>query len=215
MARAALWSGSAASHIDLHPSGVWVNSFAYATDGTMQGGAAYSSTTGYEALLWNGSAQSVINLTPAIEVMGQVAAMAPGQQVGYWQQVGSNMRAAMWSGTAESLVDMNPPGAGLSRLYATSGSAQVGYANHSAYGSTAGIWFGTPESFVPLAPFMPPGYTQSVATGVSEHNGLFYVTGHASGPAGQHAFLSIGIPAPGTSGMLAIAGIFAARRRRR
>jgi hypothetical protein len=213
---AALWTGTATSHVSLHPLG-WMSSDSRATDGTLQGGSIFNQTEGYQAVIWAGSVQSMVNLTPEPNRMGEVQGMVPGQQVGYAQIIGSSMRAALWSGTPESFVDLHPPGAGLSRAYATIGSVQAGYANTAAYGITAGIWFGTAESFFPLAPFMPPGYGQSVAYSISEHDGFYYIGGRARGPSGQdEAFLWIGpVPSPGVLPVFAFASAYVARRRRR
>jgi hypothetical protein len=213
---AALWTGSATSAVSLHPT-AQMRSFARATDGTLQGGSIFNQTEGYQAVIWAGSVQSMVNLTPEPNRMGEVQGMVPGQQVGYAQIIGSSMRAALWSGTPESFVDLHPPGAGLSRAYATIGSVQAGYANTAAYGITAGIWFGTAESFFPLAPFMPPGYGQSVAYSISEHDGFYYIGGRARGPSGQdEAFLWIGpVPSPGVLPVFAFASAYVARRRRR
>ncbi len=60
---ALLWSGSAASCVDLNPSG-FTRSEAYDTSDTLQVGFGYGTATGgaTHALLWSGSADSYVDL---------------------------------------------------------------------------------------------------------------------------------------------------------
>jgi hypothetical protein len=60
---ALLWSGSADSVVDLHPSGFF-NTFAYGVSGGRQVGEGTGPVTDYwdHALVWSGSADSVIDL---------------------------------------------------------------------------------------------------------------------------------------------------------
>jgi hypothetical protein len=60
--RAAMWSGTAASYVDLQPPGA-INSNAYAADGEFQwGGVLFQS--GGRAVRWSGSAASMVDFTP-------------------------------------------------------------------------------------------------------------------------------------------------------
>ena len=210
--RAALWHGSAASWVNLHPSN-FTYSQATAIHGDVQGGWVFSASTSYRAVLWNGSASSITHLNPAGANNSQVLGMTQGQQVG-WAYIGFGQHAALWSGTAASFVDLNPPGH-TSGLSATCGSAQVGRA-FSSSGGGAAIWFGTAESFTPLWPYLPAGYGNSTATAIYQDGNTFYVAGAAvnSATGNLEAILWTGIPAPSTASLLAFAGIAAAKRRR-
>lgn len=173
--------------------------------------------TANRAALWSGTAESFVSLHPGPEFRdSDVFGMAPGQQVGYAGRIGQNHHAALWTGSAESHIDLNPPIAGFSVLLATCGSAQVGYASTNLHGVTAGDWFGTPESFVPLAPFLPPGYGQSIAPSVAFDGSQYLVGGYARNLATNRdeAFLWIGVPGPGSAAVLIGAGAWAVRRRR-
>jgi hypothetical protein len=204
---AALWYGTAASFVDLHPAGA-VISGAAATDGTLQGGWVSLTGNGTQAALWAGTPESFINLTPGGG--GSVYGMVPGQQVGE-ASIGGQVHAVMWSGTPESIVDLHPGPTGNSRLYATCGTAQVGVWN----GDKAAIWFGTAQSAMSLHDFLPPEYGFSRAWSVYEANGLFYVGGDALHSSGRtEAFLWIGIPAPSTALLLGTSLVFFTRRRR-
>lgn len=60
---ALLWSSTAASVVDLNPSGFTV-SYAHGTSGNQQVGMGYGPGTGsqYHALLWSGTADSAVDL---------------------------------------------------------------------------------------------------------------------------------------------------------
>jgi hypothetical protein len=112
---AVMWSGTAASAIDLHPSG-FDASAALATDGIQQGGWAYSASAAggsyLHAMMWLGSAASAVDLQPAGFVDTLVSAMGATTQVGEgWTagafQFGSYRHALAWSGSAASVIDLN------------------------------------------------------------------------------------------------------------
>jgi hypothetical protein len=209
--RAALWSGTAESFVDLHPTGA-AESFAYATDGEYQGG--YAQYTGFhQAMLWHGSAASAVLLGPSFGA-SEVRGMVPGQQVGF-AETPTGAHAVLWRGTPESLTDLHPPGVpGVSELHATCGSAQVGLAPSLEFGNTAAIWFGTAESCTPLAPFVPAGYANASPSAVWFDGSRYFVAGTVNVESTTHAFLMVGIPAPSSAAALALASLFAARRRR-
>lgn len=212
--RAALWHGTAASYVDLHPSASIIESAATSCAANQQGGYyRVTGASGYHAALWSGAASSMLDLHPAAAIESQILGMAPGQQVGWSGAPGTH--AALWRGSAASFIDMNPPGAGVSLLNATCGSAQVGWANIGVV--SAGVWFGTPESFQPLHQYLPGGYRQSIATGVSVFNGTYYISGYANNNATGHdeAFVWIGVPTPGTVAAFSAAAAMSARRVRR
>lgn len=65
-AHALLWSGSAASAVDLNPAG-FTQSFAYGVSGGQQIGWGSGAATGdvAHALLWSGTAASAVDLNPS------------------------------------------------------------------------------------------------------------------------------------------------------
>ncbi|MFN0131982.1 MAG: hypothetical protein ACKVW3_05560 [Phycisphaerales bacterium] len=177
---AAMWRGSSASYVNLHPTGA-LTSVATATDGTLQGGyVAYGGGTSIQAVLWNGSSTPIAFLNPPAS-SSRVLGMVPGQQVGWTQFVEQNTHAALWSGSAESWIDLNPAGSVRSVAHATAGSVQAGlyYTPGSSF-SRACVWYGTPESVVNLHALLPPGYLNSVAYAVSVVDGITYVGGIAT-----------------------------------
>ena len=101
---AGLWSGTAASWVDLNALGS-SNSVAYGVSDGQQVGFLYLDNSTH-AGLWSGTAASWVDLNPA-GVSGSVAeGVSGGQQVGYaW--VGDQYHASLWSGTAESWVDLH------------------------------------------------------------------------------------------------------------
>lgn len=136
--RAMMWAGTAASALDLHPIG-YDASQALATNGTQQGGLAYTAlpTAHQHAMMWSGTPGSAVDMHPAAYSDSRIVAMTPTQQVGDgWigpmGQPGSVRHALVWSGTADSALDLNPylP-AGYTHALATGIDASgnvVGYA---------------------------------------------------------------------------------------
>jgi hypothetical protein len=147
---AGLWSGTAASWIDLHPQG-FDTSYAYGVDAGRQVGQVINSSSSHAAL-WNGSAVSWVDLHPAGMTYSAALAVAGGEQVGYaYNWPIAEEHACVWSGTAASWTDLNPAGASRSRARAVGaghqgGSAHVGGSDHAA------LWSGTAASWVDLHP---------------------------------------------------------------
>lgn len=95
--RAAMWSGTSSSYVNLHPDGFarsWVNG---AADGQAVGTAFMGSTN--HAIMWVGG-PTYIDLTPAGQSANAVDASG-GLQIG---DVGGH--AAIWAGTAASHFDL-------------------------------------------------------------------------------------------------------------
>jgi len=137
------WSGSAASSVDLNPTG-FDASEALCTSGTQQGGWGYIAAdmnSHQHALLWSGDAASAVDLQPAGYVDTRINAMSATQQVGDgWVGaagvIGSVRHALVWSGSADTVVDLNQylP-AGYTNAVATGIDADgnvVGYAYNSS-----------------------------------------------------------------------------------
>jgi hypothetical protein len=212
-ARATLWHGTAESRVDLHPP-QYQSSEAAATDGVNQGGIVYTSVGGILAGMWSGSAASFVNMNPPGARGSEIRGMVPGVQVGFAYYPGLlNPRATVWQGTPESAVNINPVGSAWSELRATTGTVHVGGAWWSP-GPSAALWLDTsPDNVINLASLLPPGYGSSFATGIVEHEGIYYISGFASYQSRNHAILWV-VPAPGTGVLLAAAGVWALRRRR-
>jgi hypothetical protein len=196
---ATLWSGSAASRVDLNPSG-FATSEAKGTNGTKQVGFGSTTAGGYDhALLWSGSAASYVDLHPA---NGYYASYAYGisgtQQVGYSWSVAANgnSHAMLWNGTAASYVDLHPSISGFTSTYAygTNGTKQVGWTYMVAGGvvnSHALLWSGTAASRVDLN---PTGFSASLAFGTNGTQQVGYGNGSATGGT-DHALLWSGTAA--------------------
>jgi hypothetical protein len=106
--RAALWSGTAVSFVDLHPAGA-LSSWARATDGSRQvGGVQFPGLTGHAAL-WSGTAESFVDLNAFLGTnYGGSGAMAIWSDGGTTYVVGSggDNHAILW--TIREAPDMPP-----------------------------------------------------------------------------------------------------------
>jgi hypothetical protein len=146
--RACLWSGTAASWVDLHPAEATSSSEAWATTGSQQVGRAVIGT--WRASVWSGSAASRVDLHPA-EASGSGAhGILGAQQVGA-VFIHGVQRASLWSGTAASRVDLHPAGVPGSRAHGIFGAQQVGVTGEMAPWRAA-LWHGSAASFVDLHP---------------------------------------------------------------
>ncbi len=110
---AIVWAGTAASAIDLNPTG-FTASEALATNGAQQAGWAYSNVPALSqhATLWAGTSASFADLHPAGYNDSRVTGLTATQQVGDgWVgpmgAVGSVRHTLVWTGTPESVVDLN------------------------------------------------------------------------------------------------------------
>lgn len=146
--RAGLWTGTAATWVNLHPAGA-SESFAFDGAGTKQSGFVIISGA-ERAALWSGTAASFVNLHPAAAIESYVVAIDTATQAGYVNIAGVE-RACLWSGTAASFVDLHPTGASESVARNVLGAKQVGYAVYAG-NAHAALWTGTAASFVDLHP---------------------------------------------------------------
>lgn len=144
---AALWNKTAASWVQLRPTGSDY-SIAHAASGTKQGGeATFGSET--RASLWSGTAASFVSLHPVGAFRSYVQGMDGSTQVGLVTIEGAD-HAALWHGTAASFVKLTPVGASSSTALAALGDRQYGA---STFGTLrAGYWTGTAASWVSLHP---------------------------------------------------------------
>ncbi|MBL9032697.1 MAG: hypothetical protein JNM80_13460 [Phycisphaerae bacterium] len=212
--RASLWRGTAESFVNLHPP-LTTRSQATATDGTFQGG--WVDTPQRHAFMWDATAASARDLHPGGPYStSEIFGMAPGIQVGGAFTI-NGQRAGVWHGTAASFEDWNPPGASYSLMRATTGSIHVGRAGlPGAIGQSACAWLGSPSNIVNLHALLPPNYGLSEALAVWEGPGVVYIVGWGDDnlTASKHAFMWVGVPAPGAASLLLSGAILAVRRRR-
>ncbi|MFH0802032.1 MAG: hypothetical protein V2A78_06555 [bacterium] len=110
---AALWHGTAASYVNLHPDTLAAESDAWAVYGNMQGGYGVAISDGKEhAMLWSGSANTAIDIHP-VSVPGvtrsYVQNMADGIQVGFIElnEDSHQIHAFLWRGSAADYLDLN------------------------------------------------------------------------------------------------------------
>ena len=184
---ALLWSGTAASAIDLHPAG-FGSSYANGVYGNNQVGYGNTQVGRVShALLWSGTAASAIDLNPPAGFTNSSATGVYGNtQVGQGGVAGGLNHALLWSGTAASVVDLHPAGFDNSRATGVSGNNQVGSGRSTATGrSHALLWSGTAASAIDLH---PAGFTDSNATGVSGNSQVGYGI-YSAGQGGNHALL--------------------------
>ena len=172
---AALWSGSAASVVDLHPPlSNCERSYASDTDGSRQVGHCYFSATDntppYQALLWSGTAASAVSLHPPGFTHSFAEGVSGDEQVGYafsWPQGEGDgySRAFLWHGIAASAVSLHPAGYLATTANATNGIHQVGSGGtpDNPQVSHALRWSGTANSVVDLHLLLPSEFNSSIA----------------------------------------------------
>jgi hypothetical protein len=184
--RALLWSGTAASVVDLHPTNLsgFVSSQANGVSMDQQVGAGeimQGTDLASHALLWTGTAASAVDLNPT-NLSGFDNSSAFGtdgaHQVGTGGGTGTldHNHALLWHGSANSAIDLHPTNlAGYSDTvaYGVGGDQQVGVGGGSATGGQdhAFLWTGTANS---AADLNPAGSVTSIAYGT---NGTHQVGG--------------------------------------
>lgn len=183
---AVTWTGTAASVQDLHPGGIYTNSYATNTDGTTQVGFATTSASlgTAQAMMWNGTPTAVV-LHPSGYDNSQALGVDGGTQVGYGLNTSeAEYRALMWSGSAASVVDLKPttPGWGSTFAIGAGGGMQSGFGLSPGSEFHALIWSGSGGSFVDIN---PAGSTESQAVTT---NGTYH-GGYALFGAAQDAIL--------------------------
>lgn len=201
---ALVWSGSAASVVNIHPTnlGSIVQSGATATDGTHIVGYGMLADNTDHALLWNSATNSAIDLHPNLSgpfgsFFASIAYATDGShQVGKAFNSGVS-HAILWSNTAASAVDLHPSQltffAGSttnSTALALSGSQQAGFGLGSANGnpsSHALIWAGTKASAIDLHP--GGSYVSSVAMATNGTQQAGYGTVSVNGNLINHAMM--------------------------
>jgi hypothetical protein len=218
--RAYLWTGTAASAVDLHPAGSFA-SIANGVYGSNQvGWAATTPITSSHAMLWSGSAASVVDLNPVGHYGSQATAIWGTTQVGWGTATSiSQPHALLWNGTASSFVDLHPAGFERSQATDAAGTFQVGHGIVAGIGGTqhALVWNGSAASAVDLHPFvtaLDPSFDVSYALGFAEDG---RVVGFARKTQDNfYAVMWTPIPEPSTSllAFLAVLGFLAVKGRR-
>lgn len=176
-AHALLWSGTAASKVDLHPPTGFTESYAFGVSTIQQVGHGVTDTGASRALMWSGTAASRVVLHPPTGFTESWAnAIYDNRQVGYGygSATGDNTHALLWSGTAASGVDLNPAGYTFSEALAISSAGQVGSASGPATVNSAHAfwWKDTAASAVDLHPLLDDlgvEFITSSATGISDN----------------------------------------------
>jgi len=159
---ALLWTGTAGSAVDLHPTKLadFHDSFAFGVGGGEQVGygerSPFTSPSDYHALLWHGTADSAVDLSPTklSGIISSLAEMTNGQiHVGHGvKQLGPNQyaqHALLWSGTADSAVDLNdllPSDLTDSAAFSIDAAGNVSGVGLDAAGNVHAVeWVPTPE----------------------------------------------------------------------
>ncbi len=172
---ALLWRGTAASAVDLHPTGA-TYSFATGTDGATQVGYVnnYNGTTGDHAVLWQGTAASITDLDPGgAYTYSQANAVFGSFQVGFAYKNG--IHAFLWQGSAASGIDLTPTGFAQANALGIFGSETVGWAGTPS-AKRAGYWNGSAGSFVNLHPLSGFVSSQANATNSGIEVGTGFTT---------------------------------------
>lgn len=158
--KAAMWTGTAGTFVDLHPAGAQTSAI-YGMTATAQVGYVAMALAA-SAAIWHGTA-AWTNLNPTGASESACLGGYDDKQVGYATLSGSS-HAALWTGSAASFIDLNPTGAVTSHAYAGFNDTQVGDADID--GMKAVLWKGTANSFVILH---PPGALVSRCKGAGNN----------------------------------------------
>jgi hypothetical protein len=153
---AQLWSGTAASAVDLNPPG-FLYSDAWGIAGDSVVGTGTDRPGRGHALLWNvgGGANTFVDLHP-VNLTGftdsEAYAVAGGFQAGYGRTSNGSDHAMLWAGRADSAVDLHgllPAGFGASIAYGVDADGTVVGAANNGTGWQAVMWV-VPEPDVTL-----------------------------------------------------------------
>ena len=223
---AALWSGTAASRVNL---GTVV---AYATDGVEQVGQSFDSNPYGAAAIWSGTAGTRVDLLsppsgldPTYDVSAATGVFN-GLQSGWKGSVlGGPLLAGMWTDAPNSWISLNPAGKVSSFATGIYNAQEVGWASVVNNGPKhAGLWNSDAATWVDLN---PAGAGQSVANGVFNPGNIvarqvggadldagFWTSTPGSwvnlGPAGASSSEGLGINGTGEVGDATFGGVIRA-----
>jgi hypothetical protein len=171
---AVLWTGTAASCIDLNPAG-FLRSFGTAIDSVEQAGYGFMDNgNAPHALLWNRTAASAVDLNPNGYFSSEALSLCGAEQTGWGIAADGRQHALLWTGSSASAVDLNPRGYAWSQAFGTNGIEQVGYGliagsmGDDALHPHALVWNGSAGSFTDLNQFLPSDYFQSQAFAIDQ-----------------------------------------------
>ncbi len=148
---AGLWTGAAATWVDLHPPAPNETSEGWGIGGKQQCGRVRNAgSSQWRACLWTGTAASFVDLNPAGAGESTAAATNGVQQVG-WANLGAGLRASLWTGTAASWTDLTPATAAAGAILGVHDNQQVGWARIDGT-AHAGRWSGSAGTWVDMNP---------------------------------------------------------------
>jgi hypothetical protein len=199
--RAVMWRGTAESMVDLTPPGFWTAQAQGFLGEYVVGNASASLSDSTHAVLWTRPDNGVTILGP---VGSHLEATGGGQAVG-WLGLG---RAYVWTGPDGSGVELHPAGKLWSYALATNGRQQVGYIDNGT-NVNAALWSGTADSYVDLQALLPPGFSNTHATGIDADGNIVGYGDYQSFP---HAIMWA-VPEPGTLGLCGLFTCVALARR--
>ena len=159
--RAFLWTGTAASAVNLHPTNlagvVGSQLGGISPNGAQQVGEVQYADGSNHATVWRGTSASAVDLNPPgfddSGAFGTDGTHQVGQAFNVRNGQFSNFHAILWSGSAASGMDLNPAGMKISLAFSVSGGEEVGYGAVDAGPSQhALLWRGTAHSVVDLNP---------------------------------------------------------------
>jgi MYXO-CTERM domain-containing protein len=162
LAHAALWSGSAASLVDLHPAGAFESEVWGMAPGEQAGWFEIPSGA-HHAALWHGTAASVVDLNPTVQFGSELLADCGVAQVG-WAGLPGGIVAGVWFGTAASFVPL-PTIAGYDQPTADAVSVFNGMLYVGGY--ALNLQNGRNEAFLWTGPVPAPGAVALLALAAS------------------------------------------------
>ncbi|HYD01394.1 MAG TPA: GC-type dockerin domain-anchored protein [Phycisphaerales bacterium] len=182
--RPCMWSGTAASFIDLTPAG-FGSGEARGAFGNQQVGATFDNFLG-SACMWYGTAESFVSLNPEVALFSAAQCTDGVHQygvVGILEPI-PGLFPARWSGTAESyeVLDIPSPESRWGEVHAVDSGYAVGYVtdNDGLSNSRACVWTGENADFADIHVHLPANLTESNALGVWRHapSGTAYIVGY-------------------------------------
>ena len=185
---ALLWSGTAASVVDLHVGSGFDQTCAFGVSQGHQVGAGVKGRNTL-AVIWNNTAKSVTSLHPDKGFINSTAlAVSGAQQVGWGQTAAfvepgverqpiSRFHALMWTGNKATVVDLHTAGGPFKDTQAlgVGSGLQVGFGFDSQDGSApqaALVWAGTAASVVNLNQFLPVEFVSAKAFAIDPTTGV-------------------------------------------
>lgn len=146
---AALWSGSAASFVDLNPPGVLASSIGGMVPGQQVGGYYMPGFAFGHAALWTGTPESMIDLNPPGALGSGANATCGSAQVGDANLPITHWSAVIWFGSATDYINLHAllPAGQYVQSIARAVSIHDGHYYVSGYalgpnGNEAWLWIG-------------------------------------------------------------------------